>query len=264
MKKLLLILTLSGVLSVWAQLNPFFDPVAISQTPAAGGGSAPFGGLVSTNNLVSYWRLDETSGTRVDVHRGENLTDDSSVGSAAGKITNAASFSAASTDSLSHANDATLTGGEADYCFSVWINSSDVSVNDTILSMWGNTNANNSYRLIISLGGDLLFQIERNGMDTRNIQSSTNIANSTWYFVVAGLDSVNDQIFINVNNGGYETVTSGGNVSVTATESFRVGATGGATPNYFNGLIDEVGFWREKLSTGNVGTLYNSGSGRTY
>src|SRR5258708_7847472 len=54
-----------------------------------------------TDNLVSFWKLDEASGTRTDSVGSNNLTSNNSVGQSVGKVSNAAHFTATSNQYLS-------------------------------------------------------------------------------------------------------------------------------------------------------------------
>ena len=67
--------------------------------------------------LVSWWNLDETSGTRADSVGSNHLTDVNTVGYAAGKIGNAASFVAANNETLS--TETALF--EDDFTLSMWV-----------------------------------------------------------------------------------------------------------------------------------------------
>ena len=61
-----------------------------SGTPATSVGFNPDTGSSLTTNLISYWKLDETSGTRVDSVGNNDLTDNNTVLYGAGKQGNGA------------------------------------------------------------------------------------------------------------------------------------------------------------------------------
>src|SRR4051794_40520428 len=76
-------------------------------------------------NLVSYWKLDEASTgvapvTRNDSHGTNHLTDNNTVTSAAGKLGNAAQFTAANSESLSRIDNASLRFGDEDFSLAFW------------------------------------------------------------------------------------------------------------------------------------------------
>jgi hypothetical protein len=73
--------------------------------------------------LVSYWELEESSGTRNDSHGSNNLTDVNTVGVATGIQGDAADFVRANTESLT-ITDASQTGLDitGDMSLSFWMN----------------------------------------------------------------------------------------------------------------------------------------------
>src|SRR5262245_39117478 len=77
--------------------------------------------MALTDGLISYWRLDEASGSRADSHGGNALTENGGVGSAAGKISGAADFDG-SNDYLSRADNADLSTGDIDFTVQAWVN----------------------------------------------------------------------------------------------------------------------------------------------
>src|SRR5262252_1520277 len=76
---------------------------------------------ISQTNLISYWKLDEVSGSRVDTKGTNTLTDNNTVTSTTGIINNAASFAAASSEYLSLASNATVQTGDIDFTITAWV-----------------------------------------------------------------------------------------------------------------------------------------------
>ena len=85
-----------------------------------------------TSNLIAWWNLDETSGSRFDSIGGHTLSDNGSVGSRSGIRNQAASFT---TDNqyLLHTNTSTLATGDINFSMSSWFNLTTTGVR-TILS----------------------------------------------------------------------------------------------------------------------------------
>src|SRR5687767_6645704 len=77
--------------------------------------------MVALTNLVAHWRLDEGSGTRVDVHGGLDLTAVNSPGSAAGKIGDAALFDAGDSHHLIRATEGALNFHDTDWTLAAWV-----------------------------------------------------------------------------------------------------------------------------------------------
>ena len=76
----------------------------------------------TSDDLVSYWSCDETSGSRVDSHGTNDLTDNNTVGYVEGVIGNACYFNGANSEYLS-INDASQSGldDDVDYSLSFWL-----------------------------------------------------------------------------------------------------------------------------------------------
>ncbi len=86
-----------------------------ARNPGAGNipcGEPVFVIMISLNphydKLAEWWTLNETSGIRVASHNGNDLTDNNTVTSAAGKKGNAAQFTNATNEYLSAADSVSL------------------------------------------------------------------------------------------------------------------------------------------------------------
>jgi len=236
------------------------------------GGAA---GLGLKTNLVAWWELDEASGNRADSHtNGLTLTDNNAVTSASGVggVGTAAEFAVASNQFLSRADNALLDMGDIDFTFALWIYRGVAAVcgiltkNDLYLS--------NSREYEIdywNVPDRIQFSVSPDGtpgaLVTVNADALGSPSLSTWYFVVAQHDSVNNLISIQINNGTRNTVSHSGGVYA-GTSALNIGAHVGG--NYMNGRIAKVGIWKSAAGNGGVLTaaqltsLYNAGAGRTY
>jgi hypothetical protein len=71
-------------------------------------------------NLVSYWNLDEASGTRADAVGANPLTAINNPGQAAGVVGQAVQPNAASHQALQVSSASTLTGGDTNFAMALW------------------------------------------------------------------------------------------------------------------------------------------------
>ncbi len=72
-------------------------------------------------DLKAHWKLNEASGARVDSHGSNDLTDNNTVTQVAGKIGNAAQFTAANSEWLSRGTDVDLgLGADTDCTWAGW------------------------------------------------------------------------------------------------------------------------------------------------
>jgi len=237
-------------------LNPyFFEPVSLGV------------------DLTAYWKLDETTGTRADVFSISDLTDFNSVGFAAGKQSNAAEFVRSSEQRLTTPSNSSLTVGDIDFTFSMWIRpTGTVSDVQGVINKWYD-NSEREYCLYLSVfTPNRLSFIVRDAANTTDtsIDSTFDLVADTWYHVVIYHDSVNNELGIIINDGTPVTVSYSLGVydgSVNPRE-FSVGCdqdppvTG--NNSYFDGRIDELAMWKRMLTPAEITYLYNSGNGLTY
>jgi hypothetical protein len=222
--------------------------------------------------LVAYWPLNEdaSSGdvTAEDwTGRGNNLTSNNSVLSAAGKIGNAREFVAANSEYLSAAganNDLKFADGR-DWTYAGWIWAPTWSVGMMFTANDAASNREILFDLRASSGNNLACQINPGSAAGATVICGANMATSTWHFFaftythstreIAG--RVNDGIGANSNSA---TRTAGSLVqSANPLNLGRRQFTG--ANSHFGGLLDEVAKWDRVLTPTELATLYNSGAG---
>lgn len=217
-------------------------------------------------SLVSYWTLDESSGNAVDavVASANDLTAVNAPGTAAGKINTSRSFAAASSRYFSKASNAALQLGDIDFTWTAWAYLTSVpGTNNAIVSRWTNGTNDREALLMYNNSGVFRFLLSSDGGGTSvQLDASTFGAASlnTWYFVCAWHDAVNNVVGISVNGTANTTGYSSG--VLVGVADFQIGAFNSL--NYWDGRIDEVGFWKRVLTSGERAELYNSGSGLAY
>jgi hypothetical protein len=201
-------------------------------------------------DLVAYWKLDEGSGTRIDSHGSNNLTDNNSVGSATGKIGNAAEFSGS--NSLGAGTSLQPAG---DFTFSCWLNPDTLNGN-AVAANW--TNASNRTWAIDTFSGTLRFYIYGPSIDAI-IDTGITLSTVSWSLVIAWFDDAADNIYCQINNGTIFSASFTG-------PPYQAGEfTLGKRASLFNdGLMDEVGLWSRVLTAAERNELYNAGAGITY
>lgn len=218
--------------------------------------------MALTDSLESYWKLDEASGNATDSHGSNTLTDVNSVGAATGKIGGARDFESGSSQALTSTDNASLSTGNIDFTFACWFKLESLMAGNSSILGKGATASSFDYRLaVFTFGGGVRFGIG-NGTSIQNFSFSTVLNTGTWYFVVAWHDSVNNQLGIRLNGGADNTTAATINPQDSAA-GFAIGRSGDST-EYFDGLIDEVGFWKRLLTSQEKTDLYNGGAGLAY
>lgn len=214
--------------------------------------------MALADNLISYWSLEEASGTRADAHGTNDLTDNNTVAGATGKVGTAADFEADNSEYLSRADNADLSTGDIDYTVAAWVYLESKGASRSFVSK------ENEFALWYDSGGDsLAFSTVNAGGSSAQAQTGGSPSTATWYYVVGVHDSVNNLTKISVNGGAFATQSFSAGSSDTG-NPFYVGRFDFFGAKYMDGLIDEVGFWKRCLTADEVTELYNGGSGRDY
>lgn len=204
--------------------------------------------------LVSYWKLDESSGNASD-SIGSNTGTNNSVTYTTGKINNGASFNGSSSY-LSFGTTSTLN--PLNISISCWFNSSSIATAQTIISRdtTASIGLDRCYSIYI-YSSKLICELFSSST-VASITGSTTLSSNTWYFVTITYDGVNVKMYLNGVSDATPISTS---ISLfTASVNTEIGKR--ASSQYFNGLVDEVGFWNRALTATEVGILYAGGLGK--
>ena len=227
-----------------------------------------------TDNIVSYWKLDESSGNAVDSVGSYTLTNTNTVGYATGKINNGADFGAINTnkDLRNTANLGMLFSTSFTYNF--WMNVTTQPANNTAVNpiTWAdNTTANTKGYNEIQLyndNGTLQVYIDRRdsaGGDQPGQNRTFTLG--TWYMLTYTWDGSNQNLYLDGNATpiltGASTRTGTNSAPPDTDTMFTLGNAPSLTRT-FDGLLDEVGVWSRALSTTEIAELYNNGDGIQY
>ena len=217
---------------------------------------------------ISHWTLDESSGTRVDSNaNGNDLTDNNTVLAATGQRNNGADFEASNSEYLSIA-DASQTGLDftGDFSISMWIKAETINTGQSLLSKYDATN-DRSYLVRIQSDNTVrLSYFDSSDNETRVVTDAAQITStSSWYHIVLTSDvsTADATIYIDGSSVASTASLTGATSVRDIDNTFSIGARG--DPNqYFDGIIDEVTIWGKELTSGNVTTIYNSGTPLEY
>ncbi len=222
--------------------------------------------MALTDSLVSYWKLDEASGNATDAHGSNTLTDNGSVGTTTGKISNARDFgTGGSTKYFDHASNSDLETGDIDFTVAAWVYLTASSKGYATITGKVVSDGATAEWFLIRRGSVDQFEFQVAG--TTHIRATTfgSPSTGTWYYVIAWHDATANTINIQVNNGTVDS-TADATITVRPTAKFAVGTLGSYTDgnSVWDGYIDEVGFWKRVLTTQERTDLYNSGNGLAY
>ncbi len=214
-----------------------------------------------TDNLISYWKIDETSGTTsFDSYGSNNCTIESGVTiNQSGLINKSAAFIESSGGLTTGKTASQLgIGGEASKSVSIWIKpdtSNDVLNSGGIINL-GNPADHEQFgiKLYSYWMFDSWYGAVRIGAD------NDILADGIWHHIVVTYTS-NTHTIRTYLDGALVTEDSSYVISVGDDMGFSIGI--GSQGNYI-GLIDEVGLWSRALTNNEVHALYNNGNGLPY
>ncbi len=225
--------------------------------------AVPAGAHPLKESLISWWKLDEASGTRADSHGTNHLTDNNTVTQAAGKVGSAGQFTAANSEYLSIADNASLSTGDIDFTLAGWVYFDIFGSNRSLAAKGAGVKdeyiiqyQESSQRFIAAIWGTV------GGYKIATGNALGAPLTATWYFVVGWHDAAADTVNIQINDGTVDSTATAGVAPSDHDSPFHVGAY--RTADYHNGRIDEVAFWKRVLTADERAWLYNSSNGRTY
>ena len=216
-------------------------------------------------DLLSYYRLDETSGVRINSVIGTaDLTDNNTVGfstdGVSSKTENCAEFVAANGEYLSNTAPQ-LRLGDSDWSISAWIKA-DISSDQDVIGIWKTSANNREWRIWYrSSIGAYQFEISSNGQSgtVTTVQSGA-ASSGTWYNHIITHSSTGNNVKYYINGTLKNTASHSGG-AFEGNGQFRMGHTFSSS-NFFDGKIDEFGVWSRVISARDISDLYNNGDGR--
>jgi hypothetical protein len=221
-----------------------------------------FVGTDVITGLTSFWELNEQpSGTRLDSHSSNDLSDNNTVTSAAGLVSNAAVFDDANSEYLrSDSSDFDTTTSSFTICTWVYFDNYDTTQSIVTRYNGGGGGAHRWALRYIQSQNRLEFQWKLS-----TIAVATAPSTGAWHMVVAWYDAVAEEISIQVDLGTIDTTSTSGDAMSSANNPFLLGASDdNGIALFLEGMIDQTGFWTKVLSADERSYLYNSGAGRSY
>jgi hypothetical protein len=207
--------------------------------------------MALTENIVSYWKLDESSGNAAD-SVGSNTGTNTNVTYTSGKINNGAVFNGITgflSTSLAIPNQ---------YTFSCWVKNNVTS--GMILAK--DEIGSRAFLLSMEASNKIKAWAWNASGTGYTLTSASGISTTDWVHVVVTWDTSNLRMYI---NGVEETpVAVTGNAANFAT-AFTFGKRlYSGSPTWYAGSLDELGVWSRALSSDEVKYLYNFGNGIQY
>ena len=233
--------------------------------------------MVDTTNLVSYYKLDESSGTIVDAHGSNDGTSTGITYGQTGKVSGegAVGFTDATTDKINFGTSAFNFSTSQAWSWSAWINP-NLTENTSDNTLFQRIQSSNpfqgyifQYRYRTGTGSNKRFFIEFNGSgSTMFIAWDHVLTNSTYQHVLLTYDGSGSSSGVNlyVDDVLLTKTTTAGSVSGSYPASIDcdLGGRTGSSNQSWGGDIGSVAIFDKELSSTEARDLYNSGSGLAY
>lgn len=223
-------------------------------------------------DLDAYWTFDENTGIiAADSILGTHeLSGINTPTWGTGKINSGTDVELSSSEYWERAPGDLFPAFNQPYTFNLWIKPEAVGTTQFLLSKAGDPAVNYArYHISIYHGGTsadhekIFYDIHETDNTGRTAKSVTLAQNGVWMMITAKYDGgTNMTLWI---DGVLEATDEVGSFKDTGEQNFRVGAqSDDPVGGYFDGVIDEVGYWTRALTPAEITQLYNSGNGIQY
>lgn len=220
--------------------------------------------MALADKIIAFWKLGEASGTRADSIGSNDLDDINTVTQNPGKIGNAAQFTNANNEVLTHSDNSALSTGDIDFTAGAWVYLDNKSTLQLIVAKWGTGDSNHEWLLAYHSGRDrFYFRVSADGGevngDTVDADELGSPSVEAWYFILVWHDSANDTINIQINDGPIDSKAYALGLADKDGE-FSIG--GNPTPgDALDGRVDAV-LWAKAILTQLERTqIHNAGNG---
>ena len=214
------------------------------------------------SDIVAYWRLDETSGTRYDATgKGHTLTPNGAPVVVPGILGNCFDSQASASVYLGTTEVADFRPGANPFSVQAWLQLDVVTAAAQFIGCWTSTGNLRGWSLLGDTGPTMGFRLSPDGTTVYTANSNAAPAmHPAWNHYVGVYTGSKIYLY---ENGVLATdqVTYSSGVYAGATP-LRVSSYPSGSP--VNARIDEVGFWNRALTLAEIQTLYNGGNGLAY
>jgi hypothetical protein len=208
------------------------------------------------SGIVSYYKMDGNATDATGTNNGVAAAS-VSFGVPQGKINQGAYNNGAFTQDINIPNSVSLNLTTA-FSFSLWVYPNAGNTNTYILSKLNAGSTDNDYSIIY---GYTAGKVQFYARSTTFLTYSDLVPTvSAWNHIVYTYDGATFKSYLN-----------GANITTQATVQTLASASGNlhlfsfaGSSNAFGGRLDEIGIWSRALTTAEVATLYNSGTGIQY
>ena len=215
-----------------------------------------------STGLTNYWQLEEPVGNRVDGVGIQHLLPFNLPGNGAGIQGQAVNLVAASAHALlvPNAQAGVLDGQTADWSVCAWFFPVTAPAVHIVCGMYAQP-VDKGWQVVIDASGKTGLWISDDGMNDNVFNAGTFFTPAAWNFFGAAYEGSTGNVRIHLNGTTEPDASYISGVHGSVADFFVGNFDGGAS--YFDGRIDEVGFWTRALVDADFQALYNGGAGVT-
>jgi hypothetical protein len=212
-------------------------------------------------NLIHYFKMDGNSNDIVGADNGTDTAITYNAGN--GKISLGAGFNGTTSEIIL----GTAIPMQTNLTIAAWVKTANLGTRQVIFGD-SDATATQVYELDLQASQKLRFQWSSSGTDFRSyITDAIAINDNNWHhIVVTQVGTGAPQFYVDGVAVSSSLSGSGGAATKPAAQTSAIGEYGGyaAGLSFWNGAIDELGYWSRALSSADVTQLYNGGAGISY
>lgn len=223
--------------------------------------------MALTDNLVSYWKADESSGNMADSVGSNTLTNVGTCTFGTGIINNGV-ITQRNTKYMQSSSSTGLNPTDK-FTLNFWVKWSSLDTGNWngMVSKLDNTSRAWGTGILNSSGSTytVLFDLGTSGGGSNGYTVNTTVTTGTWYMWSFVFNGASTLVKIYKNATEIYTNSSAQASCQAGTANLRVGwRNNPSTVDGSNATFDEIGFWHDALSAANITSLYNGGAGLAY
>jgi ketosteroid isomerase-like protein len=214
------------------------------------------------SGLLSYWKLDETSGsTYADYVGTNNATSTNAPTPTTGRVNGGKLFNGTSNGIIAPRIAAYDFGTNTSFTFEAWIKHSAGSyVSEEVAVERKSASSSLAINLKFNYTRAISFSVRNTASEIFVATGSTVLYDNNWHHIVGVRDAAANQLRVYVDGILESTVSAVYTAGFTsATEGISIGWRSSAGTNYFNGTIDEVAIYNTALDAATISKHYNNG-----
>lgn len=225
--------------------------------------------MAIADNIVAYWKLNESSGNAADEVGSNTGTVNGATQGATGKISTGYDFDGAS--DYINVGTGNILSHDTAITISAWISPDNMGQGNYGRIVFRRNSSSStegiSFNLDGATGTNRIWFIVEGSTDVKRVSNDNAVSTGVYQHVVATWDGTTTatgiHIYVNGSEVTYSTTQNGATLTSCAGQTTYIGQRGDGNRE-FDGKIDEVGIWERALTSSEVTKLYNSGNGLTY